>query len=480
MRRQAYLFPAFPDAAGKSVRGLDAAHRQDAAFPDVRRLRARRAWRTYLRAGAVLADMAAILIAFALASLIRFGTFHDQALMTLGVVLPAYIAIAAGQKGYSISSVVDARTGGATAIMAFVITLCVVGLAVFFLKVGAEFSRATFGIGSAIALVLMPVARYALGALSRRALGGTPLNEVIIQDGASFAMAPDTLVLDAERDNLEPRLDDPTLLDRLGRALEAADRVLVACPPERRMRWATVLKGADVRAEVLAPELDVLGSLGIGRYEGRSTLVVAAAPLGVIDRSLKRVLDLALTVASLPITLPLMGLVALAVRLDSEGPILFSQERVGLGNRLFRMHKFRSMYVGRLDADGTRSTGRDDERITRVGRFIRATSLDELPQLFNVLSGAMSIVGPRPHALGSRAGEHLFWDIDPAYWHRHAVKPGLTGLAQVRGYRGATERREDLTNRLDADLEYLSGWTIWRDIKIIAATFRVLIHRNAF
>jgi lipopolysaccharide/colanic/teichoic acid biosynthesis glycosyltransferase len=92
----------------------------------------------------------------------------------------------------------------------------------------------------------------------------------------------------------------------------------------------------------------------------------------------------------------------------------------------------------------------------------------------------MSIVGPRPHALGSRAGDHLFWDIDPSYWHRHAVKPGLTGLAQVRGYRGATDKREDLTNRLDADLEYLSGWTIWRDIRIIAATFRVLVHRNAF
>lgn len=480
MRQQAYLFSPMSDAADAYVPAAHGGLAADPSSPDLKRLRARRAWRACLRVGAALADIAAISLAFSLASLIRFGTLHDQALMILGVVLPAFVVISAGQKTYNISSVVEPRTGGGGAIVAFLITLSVVALAVFFLKVGAEFSRATFGLGSAIALVLVPAARYGIGALARRTLGGAPLNRVIIQDGARLPASQDVVVLDAKRENLEPRLDDPTLLDRLGRALEAADEVLVACPPERRMHWATVLKGADVRAEVLAPELDALGSLGIGNYEGRSTLVVAAAPLGIVDRFLKRALDLTLTILVLPFVLPLMALVAIAIRIDSRGPILFAQERVGLGNRWFRMYKFRSMYVDRLDLDGRRSTGRDDERITRVGRFIRATSLDELPQLFNVLSGAMSIVGPRPHALGSRAGDRLFWDIDPTYWQRHAVKPGLTGLAQVRGYRGATEKREDLTNRLDADLEYLAGWTLWRDIKIIAATFRVLIHRNAF
>ena len=137
------------------------------------------------------------------------------------------------------------------------------------------------------------------------------------------------------------------------------------------------------------------------------------------------------------------------------------------------------MWIGWI-LSGARSTGRHDDRVTRVGRFIRAHSLDELPQLFNVLRGEMSIVGPRPHALGSRAEDKLFWDIDTSYWHRHAVKPGLTGLAQVRGYRGATETVSDLSNRLQADLEYLSGWSLWRDIAIIFATFRVLIHRNAY
>ena len=132
------------------------------------------------------------------------------------------------------------------------------------------------------------------------------------------------------------------------------------------------------------------------------------------------------------------------------------------------------------DADGAQSTRKDDDRVTRVGRFIRATSIDELPQLLNVLRGEMSLVGPRPHALGSLAGDELFWEVDERYWHRHASKPGLTGLAQVRGYRGETKERQDLANRLYADLEYLSGWTIWRDISILLSTLRVIVHRNAY
>ena len=118
--------------------------------------------------------------------------------------------------------------------------------------------------------------------------------------------------------------------------------------------------------------------------------------------------------------------------------------------------------------------------MTRIGRFIRATSIDELPQLFNILRGDMSFVGPRPHAIGSLAGDQLFWEVDQRYHHRHVCKPGLTGLAQVRGFRGATHRREDLINRLRADLEYVNGWSLMRDIMILFATLKVVVHRNAF
>ena len=181
------------------------------------------------------------------------------------------------------------------------------------------------------------------------------------------------------------------------------------------------------------------------------------------------------------LTAPAWLVIALWIRLGSPGPIFFRQQRTGQNGKPFPMLKFRSMYVAGTDLDGNVSPeGRDDRRITRVGRLIRSTSIDELPQLLNVVAGSMSLVGPRPHALGSLAGSQLFWEVDDRYWHRHACKPGLTGLAQVRGFRGATHRREDLVNRLQADLEYLNGWTIWRDLSIIVGTARVIVHRNAF
>jgi lipopolysaccharide/colanic/teichoic acid biosynthesis glycosyltransferase len=147
---------------------------------------------------------------------------------------------------------------------------------------------------------------------------------------------------------------------------------------------------------------------------------------------------------------------------------------------MFNMLKFRSMRADSIDYAGARSASPQDDRITPLGRFMRRTSLDELPQLLNVLKGEMSIVGPRPHALGSTAEDSLFWQIDRRYYQRHAIKPGITGLAQVRGFRGATDHRHDLTDRLQSDLEYVSGWTVWRDLKIIAGTFLVLAHRRAF
>lgn len=153
---------------------------------------------------------------------------------------------------------------------------------------------------------------------------------------------------------------------------------------------------------------------------------------------------------------------------------------MGRGNRFFDMYKFRSMTEALSDSEGSVSTAKQDMRTTRVGRFIRRTSIDELPQLFNVLLGDMSLVGPRPHAIGSQAGDKLFWEVDSRYWHRHSLKPGLSGLAQVRGYRGATELESDLVQRLQSDLEYLEGWTILRDIRILFLTLGVLVHDRAF
>jgi lipopolysaccharide/colanic/teichoic acid biosynthesis glycosyltransferase len=270
------------------------------------------------------------------------------------------------------------------------------------------------------------------------------------------------------------------MLDRLGRALAHADRVVVVCPPEARLAWTAAVKGLGINVEVLIPEIEPLGVLATRSYDNRLTALVAQGPLDAQEKLLKRAFDLAALIWVLPILLLVTAIVAVAIKLDDGGPVFFVQKRIGQGNRLFSMYKFRSMKVAQLDRDGRVSTARDDDRITRVGGFLRKTSIDELPQLFNVLLGDMSVVGPRPHALASTAGDSLFWDVDHRYWWRHAAKPGLTGLAQVRGFRGSTATADDLTKRVQSDLEYLSGWSLMRDIRIAFATLKVILHPNAF
>jgi lipopolysaccharide/colanic/teichoic acid biosynthesis glycosyltransferase len=300
------------------------------------------------------------------------------------------------------------------------------------------------------------------------------LDEVVVYPGRG------QIVLFAANLGISPEVNDPGSLGRIGKLLRNADRVVLASPPERRKAWKRILRGTGVNVEVLTPELDELGALEMRQFHGRFSALIAAGPLGLRGQMAKRAFDLAVTIPALVLLAPVLGAVALAVKLESRGPVLFRQPRIGYANSIFEVLKFRSMRVDQLDTNANTLTQIGDSRVTRVGSFIRKTSLDELPQLINVLRGEMSLVGPRPHALGALAGDALYWDIDHSYFERHAMKPGLTGLAQVRGHRGTTFEREDLVNRLGADLEYLSNWTIWRDIRIIFATIRVLTHRNAF
>lgn len=269
-------------------------------------------------------------------------------------------------------------------------------------------------------------------------------------------------------------------MDRLGRALLHADRVVLSASPERRSNWTRALKGSGIDVEVLAPELESLGALELRSYGATPTLVVSVKPLGIANSIKKRALDLAITIPALLVLVVPMLLIGFAIRLESRGPALFRQPRVGEGNRIFSIYKFRSMRNEHADEKASTLVSRNDVRVTRIGKFIRKMSIDELPQLLNVLKGDMSLVGPRPHALGAKAGDTLYWDVDVRYWERHGTKPGLTGLAQVRGFRGETRTGTDLTDRVGADLEYLQGWTLRRDVLIILRTIRVLMHTNAF
>lgn len=205
-----------------------------------------------------------------------------------------------------------------------------------------------------------------------------------------------------------------------------------------------------------------------------------APPGSRVARVAKRALDLAGAAGLLVALSPLLLLCAVALRLESPGPVLFRQPRHGLHGRLIPVHKFRTMRHEAADLPAARPTRRDDPRVTRVGAVLRRTSLDELPQLVDVLRGDMSLVGPRPHAPGSKAGRRRFAEAVPGYARRHRVKPGMTGWAQVNGWRGPTETAEALAQRLAHDLWYIDNWSLWLDLKILARTPFALVGRNVF
>ena len=407
----------------------------------------------------------------------------DEPLMV--VLGAAYFAVAWYGGSHAPAVAANAARSVQRAWLALLITFLMVAV------VGALFGHVVNRIASTLAPALIcaafsvGLARLGLATLlasrwwRERAAHARTL--VLVDGEASGMAATGGVVIDAQAHRLRPDVNDPEALARLGALVGDADRVVIACSNERRSSWVAALRGANVPVEILVDEIGELAPLGTGRFGEMTTLKVAGEPLTFDERLVKRLFDIIVAGAALVFLAPLLLVVALAIKLDTPGPVMFRQPRIGRGNRLFRMHKFRSMRVEVQDLHGSKLTaGRDDNRVTRVGRFIRATSIDELPQLIDVLRGDMTIVGPRPHALGARAGGKLYWEVDAAYWHRHAVKPGMTGLAQVRGFRGTTFVDADLQNRLDADLEYIRDWSLAGDMRIICRTVMALAGHSVF
>jgi Undecaprenyl-phosphate glucose phosphotransferase len=276
-------------------------------------------------------------------------------------------------------------------------------------------------------------------------------------------------VADLVRDSREENID----VIVVALPLSAVDRI-AAVLEQLRSTVADVCLTTDLAG--LAYQGDQFGAVG-----SNPIISVGRIPLKDWQAVKKASFDYAAGAMALVGLSPLLALLALAIRLDSKGPILFRQPRLGFNNRMFICYKFRTMYADMADVTADRQTTRGDPRITRVGRWMRRLSLDELPQLLNVLDGTMSLVGPRPHAPNTKAANRLFAEVVQQYAVRHRVKPGITGWAQVNGWRGETTTVEQIENRVRCDLFYIDNWSLLFDLRIIAMTIlREINSKTAF
>ena len=261
--------------------------------------------------------------------------------------------------------------------------------------------------------------------------------------------------------------------------------VIVALPLSGEQR----LKGLFDKLRLLPTDLRLSAETMAEAFPVRGISYIGDVPMiEVVDKPLKHwsavakwVEDMILGTLLLIAFAPAMAIIALLIRLDSRGPIFFAQDRFGFNNQVIRVLKFRTMYVDRGDPSGAQRTVRGDPRITSIGRILRSSSLDELPQLINVLRGEMSLVGPRPHAIAMKAGDALYHDAVKEYLHRHRVKPGITGWAQVNGLRGEIDSLEKARQRVVYDLNYIETWSLWLDFRILLKSLLILsVRENAY
>ena len=277
-----------------------------------------------------------------------------------------------------------------------------------------------------------------------------------------------------------------TVSDLLARSREEQiDLIVIALPLQAVARIAHILEQIGSAVADVCLTTDFAGF----RYKSSQISSVGTNPVVLIEErplkdwraAKKRAFDLVLGSLILIVFSPLLALIALAIRLDSPGPVIFRQPRLGFNNRTFTCYKFRSMHHGMTDLLGDKQATRGDPRVTRLGKWLRALSLDELPQIFNVLQGNMSLVGPRPHPPNTKAADKLFTEVVARYAFRHRVKPGITGWAQVNGWRGETKTLDQIENRVSCDLAYIERWSLWFDVRILVLTLtREILSRHAF
>ena len=261
--------------------------------------------------------------------------------------------------------------------------------------------------------------------------------------------------------------------------------LIIALPLSAELRVLQLLK----KLWVLPLDIRLAAHANKLRFRPRSYSYVGAAPLlDIFDRPItdwdsvaKRGFDIFFSLAAIAVLWPVMLGTAIAIKLDSKGPVIFRQKRHGFNNEVVEVFKFRSMYTEMCDPEAKVLVSKGDPRVTRVGRFIRKTSIDELPQFFNVLKGDLSLVGPRPHAVAAGTKDLQFTEVVDGYFARHRVKPGVTGWAQISGWRGEIDSDDKIRQRVACDLYYIENWSLLLDLKILFLTpFRLFNAENAY
>lgn len=461
-----------------------------------------------LRTLGVANDAACFLIAYLLAAgayAASIGYYYDERLHHSGAIILCinYLLIRISRDGY-VAFRGQGKDLGGSAIGDFVLAAALTGLVVVQLDMLDEFSRglALYFIGFTI--VLLFLSRIAFRMLVSRLMDeGLIGQRVAVYAESARVAARVAQLLELERlphlrlvgfaDERNRGEKDETDLDYLGdldALLDLArkgrlDQVILAVPRISQARLDQIsetLSSAAIDLCVLPREtLELTTSYRVSFLGSLPVFAVWQQPMRDIDGILKEMIDYTVAIIAIVLLSPLLILTAAAIRLESKGPILFRQARFGFNNNEISVLKFRSMYVDRQDQSGAQRTQKNDPRVTRVGRFIRRTSIDELPQLFNVLKGEMSIVGPRPHATMMRVGDKFYFDAVSGYAARHRVKPGITGLAQVRGLRGEIDTAERARKRVEYDIYYIENWSPLLDIRIIIETvFKVFWDKHAY
>jgi Undecaprenyl-phosphate glucose phosphotransferase len=376
----------------------------------------------------------------------------------------------------------------------------------FFAKAGGQFSRAWLGAFYVLGLLTLVLFRRMLFLAVRHWTRQGRLDRRTVVVGADANGVALLKSLDMQRDSglnvigvFDDRTDDRSLatcngapnLGTVDDMVEFArktrvDLVIFSLPISAEGRILHMLK----KLWVLPLDIRLSAHNNKLRFRPRSYSYIGNVPvLDVFDRPIadwdivmKWLFDKIVGSLALICLAPVMALIALAIKLDSKGPIFFKQMRHGFNNEPIEIYKFRSLRAEHTDATARKQVSKHDPRVTRVGRFIRKTSLDELPQLFNVVfAGNLSLVGPRPHAIHARAAEHSYDEAVDGYFARHRVKPGITGWAQIHGWRGATDSQEQIQRRVEHDLYYIENWSLLLDIYILLRTpFAVMSMQNAY